>query len=90
METKFYEKYKNAVIEWFDGLSGDEQHEVIAEVTGNTTQRILMFHTTQQNTSQIMNILIVLKRTNGFGNILVGMVGYMMVPHPVLTPMLRS
>ena len=35
METKFYEKYKNAVLEWFDGLSGDEQHEVIAEVTGN-------------------------------------------------------
>lgn len=35
MEAKFYKKYKDAVLKWFDGLCGDEQHEVIAEVTGN-------------------------------------------------------
>lgn len=35
METKFYEKYKAKVLEWFDGLNEEKQKSVISEVTGN-------------------------------------------------------
>lgn len=35
METKFYEKYKAKVLEWFDGLDEEKQRSVISEVAGN-------------------------------------------------------
>lgn len=35
METKFYEKYKAKVLEWFSGLNEEKQRSVISEVAGN-------------------------------------------------------
>lgn len=35
METKFYEKYKAKVLEWFNGLDEEKQRSVITEVAGS-------------------------------------------------------
>lgn len=35
METKFYEKYKAKVLEWFGGLNEEKQRSIISEVAGN-------------------------------------------------------